>query len=1008
MATRKFSAFTNGGTTQGPTQFIVGYNPALPGNSQNSRWTFDGVFQYPASRNVADESLRWTTAAAPPALSAAAEASLYYNGTNLLVSYNGAAYAALHSGVATVPQGGTGLSSLTAYAVLAGGTTATGNVQQVSGVGTAGQVLTSNGAGALPTWQAAPAGNPAGSGSELQFRNAGVFGAVTNSTVSGASVGFGGAVISSALLGMTSTTQGFRAPQMTTTQRDAIASPSQGLQIVNTTTGELNSYVAGSGGNYWQGLLSDYYTAFNATIANNDANFRPVAYWRIGTDGITTTNPNFSTNAGLALLYTLTQGQNDIDGAGKTTIAVIHSTLNAKGMGQRLMESHTMNAYGNGDAISIDRTLLSSSGNQGSGDEGTKWMRFVLAQDSTLAGGTISSVTPPATISTVTTQAITRNVSAQTVTVADSTGVSAGQWVTVDVGPPTSTAYSRSECVKVASVGPGTITAVFRHNHDSGAFVLPATVLVVSNTARFGIGRYIVNLTAASYSTGQAKGNSIGVTRQIDGSGTGWSNSMVGGDVNNPGVICFEADNVTTSPFSAGSPLRAWYPIAVINSTTSLDIYHRDQVGLAGYCGNASTFGNYTVRPGAQLMAFDPVTSDSATTIVLQHNTETWTPGDTLECAFSPNADVSGGTWDFSWYMPGQTLRDGLAMYSSGPQAWQTGIRLFRYSGSGDAFTTGINVKDSTQALDLTGSSYAAIIRGNGSMLYFINGGVQLGYNGTSYFLAKTGDPLVNWYGATDTLASTTTGSASSTNTNSTMLELDGSSLFLGQRNNATDPRIRLQGVSSNEWFIQTRLASALSNTRLVEFYNYNNGGGGGSGYNAVFWIGNGAYLPSLAAATNGTNQASFKFNYLASVWDGAAAASKLWFTYVAPVSNSTNADQQWAVWRPSTNPSFPTLVLSVDSNGKLTFGATATGGVGTTRAAILDPTGLTAAATRTYTCPDRNGTLALTDVQQKAGDPTTSDIASNTWAVYKNTSTGDIKLWANDGGVMKSSAALT
>jgi len=34
-----------------------------------------------------------------------------------------------------------------------GGTTSTGALQNVSGVGTAGQVLTSNGASALPTWQ---------------------------------------------------------------------------------------------------------------------------------------------------------------------------------------------------------------------------------------------------------------------------------------------------------------------------------------------------------------------------------------------------------------------------------------------------------------------------------------------------------------------------------------------------------------------------------------------------------------------------------------------------------------------------------------------------------------------------------------------------------------------------------------------------------------------------------------------------------------------------------------
>src|SRR5215469_12481946 len=61
----------------------------------------------------------------------------------------------------TVSQGGTGDSSLTPFAVLCGGTSAVNPVQQVSGLGTAGQVLTSNGAGALPSWQAAGGGGPA-------------------------------------------------------------------------------------------------------------------------------------------------------------------------------------------------------------------------------------------------------------------------------------------------------------------------------------------------------------------------------------------------------------------------------------------------------------------------------------------------------------------------------------------------------------------------------------------------------------------------------------------------------------------------------------------------------------------------------------------------------------------------------------------------------------------------------------------------------------------------------
>jgi hypothetical protein len=61
-----------------------------------------------------------------------------------------------------VAYGGTGATSATAYAVQCGGTTSTGAHQSVSGVGTAGQVLTSAGAGALPTWQTPGGGFAAG------------------------------------------------------------------------------------------------------------------------------------------------------------------------------------------------------------------------------------------------------------------------------------------------------------------------------------------------------------------------------------------------------------------------------------------------------------------------------------------------------------------------------------------------------------------------------------------------------------------------------------------------------------------------------------------------------------------------------------------------------------------------------------------------------------------------------------------------------------------------------
>jgi hypothetical protein len=58
-------------------------------------------------------------------------------------------------GTVVVAGGGTGLATLTAYALLAGGTTSTGNLQQIA-LGSAGQVLVSGGAGALPSFQAAP------------------------------------------------------------------------------------------------------------------------------------------------------------------------------------------------------------------------------------------------------------------------------------------------------------------------------------------------------------------------------------------------------------------------------------------------------------------------------------------------------------------------------------------------------------------------------------------------------------------------------------------------------------------------------------------------------------------------------------------------------------------------------------------------------------------------------------------------------------------------------------
>lgn len=56
-----------------------------------------------------------------------------------------------------VANGGTGDTSFSAYDIICGGTTSTGPLQQVSGEGTTGQFLGSNGPSVLPSWQAIPA-----------------------------------------------------------------------------------------------------------------------------------------------------------------------------------------------------------------------------------------------------------------------------------------------------------------------------------------------------------------------------------------------------------------------------------------------------------------------------------------------------------------------------------------------------------------------------------------------------------------------------------------------------------------------------------------------------------------------------------------------------------------------------------------------------------------------------------------------------------------------------------
>lgn len=128
--------------------------------------TSSGVAQQVASLGTSGQLLQsngpgalptWVTSGSAVTPSALTEV----NDTNVTLTLGGTPSTALlqatsitagWTGTLAVARGGSGLSSTTPYAIITGGTTGTGALQQVASLGTTGQVLTSGGAGALPTW----------------------------------------------------------------------------------------------------------------------------------------------------------------------------------------------------------------------------------------------------------------------------------------------------------------------------------------------------------------------------------------------------------------------------------------------------------------------------------------------------------------------------------------------------------------------------------------------------------------------------------------------------------------------------------------------------------------------------------------------------------------------------------------------------------------------------------------------------------------------------------------
>lgn len=164
----------------------------------------------------------------------------------------------------TVPFGGTGDTSFTAFSVICAGTTATGNFQNVSGLGLSGQVLTSNGAGFLPTWQNAAGTGTVNSGT---INDLAYYAASTNA-VSPLPTGNNGVLVTSnsgapSILAGSGTTG-------TVLQANSAAAPSWSTATYPSTAGTSGTILRSNGTNWVNSTstFDDTYTANNLLYAS--------------------------------------------------------------------------------------------------------------------------------------------------------------------------------------------------------------------------------------------------------------------------------------------------------------------------------------------------------------------------------------------------------------------------------------------------------------------------------------------------------------------------------------------------------------------------------------------------------------------------------------------------------------------------------------------------------------------------------------------------------------------
>lgn len=181
--------------------------------------------------------------------------------------------------------------------------------------------------------------DPAGWGDDATNWASAVSAALSN-------IGLGGTASADAVVNIISTTKGILIPRMTTTQRNAIGSPSTSLLIYNTTTTQYELYT----GSTWQSLAS--YISGTLTVTGAASLQSTLNVTGASTFANVTINGNETVNGVLSV-------------TGNTTLASVTGT-NATINGTLSVTGNTTLASVTGVNVTATGTILAASGTSGS------------------------------------------------------------------------------------------------------------------------------------------------------------------------------------------------------------------------------------------------------------------------------------------------------------------------------------------------------------------------------------------------------------------------------------------------------------------------------------------------------------------------------------------------------------------------------------------------------------------------------------------------------------------